>query len=99
MEMTIQAFSLASKRLKSGQSSSYFIDLNEIKNVDIQIHQISDKSIKPKACIACGHEKLTITTSTKHNLWDLSSHSVGRILHHEQVRRECKKCGEQFRML
>lgn len=75
------------------------MDLNEIKDVQIAIHEISDKETRPDACIKCGHEKLIIANSTIHDLWDLGSPKIARILRHEQVRWRCKNCGEEFRVL
>jgi len=75
------------------------MDLNDIKDVKIVIHDISDKETRPDACIKCGHEKLVIANSTIHDLWELGSPGIARILRHEQVRWRCKNCGEEFRVL
>lgn len=75
------------------------MDLNEIKDAKIIIHEISDKETRPDACIKCGHEELVIANSTIHDLWELGSPGIARILRHEQVRWRCKKCSEEFRLL
>ena len=75
------------------------MDLNDIKDVKIDIHEISDKETRPDACIKCGHESLVIANSTIHDLWELGSPRIARILRHEQVRWRCKNCGEEFRVL
>ena len=87
------------QRLKNHEPSSNFMDLNEIKNAKIFIQEISDKKTRPDACISCGHEKLIIANSTLHDLWDLGSPGIARILRHEQVRWRCKNCHEEFRVL
>ena len=75
------------------------MDLNDIKDAKIVIHEISDKETRPDACIKCGHEKLVIANSIIHDLWELGSPGIARILRHEQVRWRCKNCGEEFRVL
>jgi len=87
------------ERLKKTGSSSILMDLNDIKDAKIFIHEISDKETRPDGCIKCGHEKLIIVNSTIHDLWELGSPGIARILRHEQVRWRCKNCGEEFRVL
>nr|MDO8116812.1 hypothetical protein [Candidatus Sigynarchaeota archaeon] len=72
------------------------MDLNEITDADIEIKQISDRELRPDTCIACGNEDVKIATHSIHDLWDLGSPGIVRVLRHEQIRWECKKCHEQF---
>jgi transposase-like protein len=99
MHGTMSWHILKSTRLKRATSSSKYMDLHDIKDSKIAIHEISDKEVRPDACIKCGHEKLIIANSTIHDLWELGSPGIARIMRHEKVRWRCKHCGEEFRVL
>lgn len=59
---------------------------------------ISERELKPDACISCGSEKITIATHVLHDIQDMGSPSVKRVKRHEQVRWRCGKCGKEFRV-
>ena len=75
------------------------MDLTKLKDVEIEIKEISDKEIRPDNCMSCGHVELKIASHVFHDLWDLGSPGVARILRHEKITWECKNCHDQFMVL
>ena len=68
----------------------------EIDGVEIEYKQFSDMDIPPQACIACGFEALIRRSYKFIDRQDLGTPRVKRVLRHERVLWECKRCGKQF---
>ena len=92
-------FSDAWETFINARSKVELMDLTKIEDVDIEIKQISDKDYFPGDCVFCGSEEVICRTHTMHDLWDLGSPGVARVLRHKKIRWECKICGQQFYIL
>ena len=64
--------------------------------VEIECKLISDMDIRPQECPACGFNILIRRSYKFIDLQDIGTISIKRILRHEMVLWECKKCGNQF---
>ncbi len=64
-----------------------------------EYRRASDESIRPKTCIACGDGEVFRRSYQFHDMQDLGSPLVRRILRHEKILWQCKKCGAQFMLV
>ena len=69
---------------------------DERHECEIEYKTVSDMDIRPSACIACGFETLIRRSYKFIDHQDLGTPRVKRILRHERVLWECKRCGKQF---
>jgi hypothetical protein len=75
------------------------MDLMEIDDVDIEIHQISDKDFFPGYCALCESRDVICRTHVLHDLWELGSPGIARVLRHKKILWECKNCKQRFYIL
>jgi len=66
------------------------------QEVKTEYKLVSDMDIRPNACINCAFTVLIRRSYKFIDLQDIGSPSIKRILRHEMVLWECKKCGKQF---
>lgn len=67
--------------------------------VETEYKQVSDESIRPDACITCGSEDIRRRSHQFHDMQDLGSPLVKRVLRHEKILWECNACEAQFMLV
>ena len=64
--------------------------------IELEYKRVTDMDMAPRACIACGFGGVIRRSYKFIDRQDLGTPFVKRILRHERVLWECKKCGKQF---
>jgi hypothetical protein len=57
---------------------------------------VSDKDIRPSRCVACGGSKIIRRGHQFHDMQDLGTPTIKRVLRHEKITWECKQCHALF---
>jgi hypothetical protein len=72
--------------------------MKQVQDLEVKIEYklVSDMSIRPEACIDCGFKILIRRSYKLIDLQDIGSTRTKRIMRHENILWECKKCGKQF---
>src|SRR4030042_4563964 len=65
----------------------------------IEFSHVTDEAIRPKECITCGSNEVIRRGYQFHDTAGRGPPLVRRILRHEKITWECKKCGTQFMVL
>jgi ribosomal protein L37AE/L43A len=72
---------------------------HEIPIVRTEFKKVSDAEIRPETCVACGDGKIKRRGHQFHDMQDMGTTTVKRILRHEKITWECKTCGAQFMLV
>lgn len=67
--------------------------------VKTEYKRVSDGDIRPKECIACGGGEIIRRGHQFHDLQDIGTPTTKRILRHEKITWECKRCKVQFMLV
>src|SRR5271157_2463851 len=59
----------------------------------------SDKDKRPRNCIACAGDHIIIRGHQYHDMEDIGTPTIKRILRHEKITWECKDCGTKFMLI
>ncbi len=65
----------------------------------VEYQRVSDTDIRPKECAACGGEEIIRRGHQFHDMQDLGTPTTKRILRHEKITWECKRCKMQFMLV
>jgi hypothetical protein len=68
-----------------------------IPNTEYKV--VSDKDIRPRECVACGGDKIIRRGHQYHDMQDLGTPTIKRILRHEKITWECKQCHALFMLV
>lgn len=58
--------------------------------LNTEYKMVSDKDIRPEKCVACGGDKIIRRGHQYHDMQDLGTPTIKRILRHEKITWECK---------
>ena len=60
---------------------------------------VSDADKRPRECVACGCDRIIRRGHQFHDMQDLGTPTIKRILRHEKITWECKQCKNQFMLV
>ncbi len=66
---------------------------------DTEYKVVSDRDLRPGKCVACGGDRIIRRGHQYHDMQDLGTPSVKRILRHEKITWECKQCHALFMLV